>query len=146
MTKNRIILVPTDFSDHSVEALKQACLFASQSHAEIHLLHVITSYTDFDANFISTLQINEMQKLQHESANKRLSDQANSVDLAITTHLSDALGDPANSICDFAKQLSADLIVTGRHSHQGMLEHMVIGSTAERIVRFASCSVLIAVP
>jgi len=146
MTKNRIILVPTDFSDHSVEALKQASIFASHSSANVHLLHVITSYTDFDANLISTLQVNEMQKLQHESASKRLADQADSVDLDITTHLTEALGDPAQAICNFAQQLSVNLIITGRHGRQGMLEHMLIGSTAERIVRFSPCSVLIAMP
>ncbi len=146
MINNGIILVPTDFSDHSNEALKHACILAPQFNAEIHLLHVITSYTDFDADLISTFQVDEMQKLQHESAIKRIADQARSVDQVITTHTTVAQGDPAKSICDCASELSANLIITGRHGHQGMLEHMLIGSTAERIVRFAPCSVLIAMP
>jgi len=146
MLNNGIILVPTDFSDHSVEALKQAVSLASQFNAKVHLLHVVTTYTDFDADLISSFQVNEMQKLQHESANKRLADQAASIDLAVVTHITDGLGDPADTICDVAKEISANLIITGRHSRQGALEHMLIGSTAERIVRFAPCSVLIAMP
>ncbi|MDX8402880.1 MAG: universal stress protein [Mariprofundaceae bacterium] len=146
MINHGIILVPTDFSDHSNEALKQACILAPQFDAEIHLLHVITSYTNFDADLISTFQIDEMLKLQHESALKRIADQARSVDQAVTTHTTDAQGDPAKTICEFARELSANLIITGRHGCQGMFEHMLIGSTAERIVRFAPCSVLTAMP
>jgi len=146
MIKNGIILVPTDFSDHCAEVLKQACALASQFNAEVHLLHVITTYSSFDAELITTFQIDEMQKLQRESASKRLTKQAKSVDLDLTTHMSDAQGDPARAICDFAQEISANLIISGRHSRQGALEHMLIGSTAERIVRFAPCSVLIAMP
>lgn len=146
MIKNGIILVPTDFSDHSVEALKQACTFATLFNAHVHLLHVVTTYTDFDANFISTLQVSEMQRLQHESASKRLADQAASVDMDVITHLTDGVGDPAETICDVASELSANLIISGRHSRQSAVEHLLIGSTAERIVRFAPCSVLIAMP
>ena len=146
MINNGIILVPTDFSDHSVEALKQACTLAPQFESEVHLLHVITTYSDFDAHFISTPQVSEMQRLQHESAIKRLADQARSVDMVISTHITDALGDPAEAICDFAKELSANLIITGRHNRQGAIEHLLIGSTAERIVRLTPCSVLIAMP
>ncbi|RLL50503.1 universal stress protein [Mariprofundus sp. EBB-1] len=146
MLNNGIILVPTDFSDHCAEALKQAVSLASMYNCEVHLLHVITSYSSFDAELITTFQIDEMQKLQRESAIKRLADQARSVDMVITTHTTDGLGDPANAICDVAKELSANLIITGRHSRQGTLEHMLIGSTAERIVRFSPCSVLIAMP
>ena len=146
MIKNGKILVPTDFSEQSVEVIRRACVLASQFEAEVHLLHVITASTNFEADMISSLQLEELSKAQFTSATKRLAEQAGSIDPPVITHLEDAVADPAQAICEFAKKLNADLIVIGRHSRQGVLEHMLLGSTAERIIRYAPCSVFVAMP
>jgi nucleotide-binding universal stress UspA family protein len=53
------------------------------------------------------------------------------------------LGDPFWEICQAAEQEPADLIVTGSHGRTG-LAHVLLGSVAERVVRHASCPVLVA--
>ena len=146
MIDHGVIVVPTDFSDQSSEALRRACVLAKRFDAEVHLLHVIDPSLYFETDMVSISPLDEISKAQHEGATKRLAEQAGSVDVSITTHLEDAVSDPARAICDIAESLSADLIVVGRHGRQGVLEHMLLGSTAERVVRHASCSVLVAMP
>jgi nucleotide-binding universal stress UspA family protein len=51
-------------------------------------------------------------------------------------------GGPAHEIARFAKESDIDLIVTSTHGHTG-LKHLWSGSTAERIVRYAPCPVLV---
>jgi len=65
---------------------------------------------------------------------------------AVTTHLKEADNNISLVICDFSTKLNADLIVIGRHGDKGMFEHMMLGSTAERVVRHAPCSVLVVMP
>ncbi len=50
---------------------------------------------------------------------------------------------PREAVCDMAEQLHADLVVVGSHGHRG-LRRVLLGSTAEAVVRHAPCSVLVA--
>ncbi len=140
------IVVPTDFSEQSQEALRRACVLAAQFEAKVHLLHIIEPPVYIDADLILMTPIDDVIKAQHQLASKRLAEQAESVDIPLQTHLEDAVNNSAQTICEFSKNLGADLIVIGRHSEKGVLEHMLLGSTAERVVRFAPCSVLVVMP
>jgi nucleotide-binding universal stress UspA family protein len=51
-------------------------------------------------------------------------------------------GDPGEAVLDYAKAHAIDLIVIG-YKGQSALEHLIIGSTATKIARYAHCSVLI---
>ncbi len=51
------------------------------------------------------------------------------------------LGQPADVICDLAKELGADLVVIGAHGY-GVLERL-LGTTASKVVHRAPCSVLV---
>lgn len=146
MVKSRKIVVPTDFSAQSDEALRRASVLAEGFDAEIHLLHVIDPSPYFETDMISVIPIDEINKAQHEGAKKRLAKQAAAAGRPVTTHLEDALTETAHAICNFAEGIAADMIVIGRHGRQGMLEHLLLGSTAERVVRYAPCSVLVAMP
>jgi nucleotide-binding universal stress UspA family protein len=53
-----------------------------------------------------------------------------------------ALGDAAQEILQMAARIDADLIFVGSHGHRG-LQRLLLGSTAERVVRGASCPVLV---
>ncbi|OIP99011.1 MAG: UspA [Zetaproteobacteria bacterium CG2_30_46_52] len=146
MIKHGKILVPTDFSPQSDEALRRACVLAKLLDASVHLLHVIEPPVYIDADLMLMTPIDAFTEIQHQSATKQLAKQAKSVDTPIETHLEDATSSAALAICDFAKTASADLIIIGRHGKKGFLEHLVIGSTAERVVRDAPCSVLVVMP
>ena len=52
------------------------------------------------------------------------------------------LGVPAQAICDYARDNEVDLIVTATHGSTG-LTHVLLGSTAEHVVRYAHCPVLV---
>jgi nucleotide-binding universal stress UspA family protein len=52
-----------------------------------------------------------------------------------------AVGRPADTIIRLARERNADLIVMGTHGRTG-LEHLVMGSVAEKVVRLAPCPVL----
>ena len=51
------------------------------------------------------------------------------------------LGRPADQITKAAKELNIDLIILATHGHTG-IKHVVLGSTAENVVRHAPCPVL----
>ncbi len=146
MIKSGKILVATDFSEQSEEALRRACVMADQFDAEVHLLHVIEPPVYIDADLILVTPIDAIVKAQHDGATKRLAKQAKSADVTVMTHLEDAKSNVAQEICDFSASIGVDLIVIGRHGEKGMLEHLILGSTAERVVRFAPCSVLVTMP
>ena len=59
--------------------------------------------------------------------------------ISYTTLLSDEQG---HTICDFARDHDADLIVISSHGRTG-ISRLVIGSVAERIVRYAPCPLLV---
>ena len=50
-------------------------------------------------------------------------------------------GDPADAIVRMAEELEVDLIVMGTHGRTG-LQHVLLGSVAEKVVRLALCPVL----
>ena len=60
----------------------------------------------------------------------------------IPTETRALLGDPFSGICQFAEQQHSDLIIMGSHGRTG-LAHVFLGSVAERVVRHASCPVLV---
>lgn len=143
------IIVPTDFSDQSSEALRRACIMARQFKAEVHLVHVIEAPVYIDADLLLMPPIDAAIRIQHEVASKRIAEQLDSVEaenVVVHTKIEDADINPAQTICELAKALPADLIVIGRHSEKGVLEHLFIGSTAEEVVRRAPCSVLVTMP
>ena len=51
-------------------------------------------------------------------------------------------GDPGHEIADFAREIGAGLIVMPSHGRTA-LSHLLIGSVAERVVRYAPCPVLV---
>jgi len=144
MIQHGKIVVPTDFSEQADEALRRAGVLAGQFGAEVHLIHVLKPAVFFETDLMMVYPLDEIIDVMRKGARKRLEKQANTAEFDVITHLHEALGDPSQTICDFAGKLPADLIVIGRHGHQGMIDHMLIGSTAERVVRYAPCSVLVA--
>jgi nucleotide-binding universal stress UspA family protein len=133
------ILVPTDFSRLSQQAFRWAKFIAQQSHGTVHLVHV----HDFDfaipaevaLELISPADIDRMldQNLWRVAAKHGLPNPKK------TCHLRS--GRAFDQIEKLAEEIQADLIVTSTHGYTG-LQHALLGSTAERIVRHATRPVL----
>ena len=136
------VLVPIDFSDYSKNALKYAVNFAKSFNADIILIYVVEPVIyppDFSMGQIAMPSINtewdnrakdELQKL----AKSEIAEIAN-VKTVIKT------GKPFVEIIETAKEENVDLIIIATHGHSGV-EHILFGSTAEKVVRKAPCPVL----
>ncbi|TAJ10523.1 MAG: universal stress protein [Nitrospirae bacterium] len=135
----RRLLVPVDFSDHSLEALEYAARVAKQFGAALTLLHVIEPVA-YGLDF--TLSIGGDARETRAGLEARLADLAAPLlaqGLAVKPLVRG--GTPADSILDWTRHQACDLIVMGTHGRRG-LAHLAGGSVAEAVLRRAPCPVL----
>jgi len=128
------ILVPVDFSGCSKKALQYSIALARQFGAELTLLHVVQPYPPMPE--MGPIDAESVQDAHEELAafQRTIGDAANSKTMVRT-------GAPHVEIIDTAKEEDIDLIVISTHGRTG-LEHVLLGSTAEKVVRHAVCPVL----
>jgi universal stress protein A len=136
------VLVPIDFSDYSKNALKYAVNFAKHFNAEMILIYVVEPIiypSDFSMGQIAVPTINmEMDKRASEELEK-LANKEISKDLRVKTLVK--TGKPFIEIIETASQENVDIVIISTHGHSGV-EHILFGSTAEKVVRKAPCPVL----
>jgi nucleotide-binding universal stress UspA family protein len=135
--------VPIDFSDHSKNALQYAIPFAQQFHASIELLYVVepTIYpADFSFGQVGFPNVEEELKKRGAEELDALMRQAIAGRVRATRTI--RTGRPFYEINQYAKEQQVDLIIIATHGHTGM-EHILFGSTAEKVVRGAPCPVLV---
>jgi nucleotide-binding universal stress UspA family protein len=136
------ILVPTDFSAHSDEAIRVACDLAQRYGATISVLHVYepVAYTLPEGYLLHTPD--QLTLLFAEWA-RRL-DQAKTLARQWGAPHVDSQqvdGIPYEEIAESARTGGYDLIVMGTHGRRG-LDRLVMGSVAEKVLRHASCPVM----
>ncbi|MGN6554255.1 MAG: universal stress protein [Verrucomicrobiota bacterium] len=137
----RQILVPVDFSDCSHKALHYAASFAKQFNAEVLLLHVIISVPPPPQMLVFEGQ--EFTAAYHEETSKQLMEWRDEVGSGVSVRAVVRNGTAAHyEITEAARESNSDLIVIGNQGRTG-LSRMLIGSTAERVVRNAPCPVLV---
>jgi len=137
------ILVSTDFSENAECAFAQARNFADRFKAEVILVHVVeppvypTSMFGVGAVSLPTLhdEMRAAAQKQLDATRERLAADG----LKTTAILRD--GTPSVEILGVAEDEKADLIVIATHGHTG-IKHLLLGSTAERVVRGAKGPVL----
>lgn len=137
------ILVPTDFSKPSQNALTYAAAFAEKFGAELHLLHVVQDLALFIPDMVTVTppigptveQLTAGVRVAFERLVKE-----NKLEKFKTTHFVRE-GTPFYEIIQYAKEKDIDLIIMGTHGHSG-LAHVLMGSVAEKVVRKAPCPVL----
>jgi nucleotide-binding universal stress UspA family protein len=138
--KLKKILVPVDFSERSMRALQYALPLAEQFGAEVTLLHVVQAYLPVPE--MSTMDVTLMQQQMREAGAQQLESLRKSVEAKVELRTVLKLGDPYFETIHAAKDLGVDLIILSTHGRTG-LAHVFLGSTAERVVRHASCPVLV---
>ncbi|MEW6703137.1 MAG: universal stress protein [Bacteroidota bacterium] len=136
------ILVPIDFSDYSKNALKYAVQFAKQFNAKISLIYVVEPII-YPADFsMGQVAIPSTDIDLHSRAEDELKNLAkNMIEASIAGETIIKTGKPFVEIIETAKEKDADLIIIATHGHTGV-EHLLFGSTAEKVVRKAPCPVL----
>ena len=144
----RRILVTTDFSGTSLQALPIAVEIASHFDAELLLVHVlpvdtptpwdIPPYADFG---LASLPLPEYEAQVRQEVDRRLSMVASKNAQGVKVRALVGRGDAAAEIGRLATEEKADLIVLATHGWTGW-RHLVFGSVAEKILREAPCPVL----
>ena len=137
------ILVPTDFSKHSQNALNYAVAFAEKFGTELYLLHVVQDLALFIPDMVTVAPplaptVEQLTSAVH-IAFDRLIEENKLQDVPVHKEVRE--GTPFYEIIRFAQETDIDLIVMGTHGHTG-LAHMLLGSVTEKVVRKASCPVL----
>ena len=134
------LLVPIDFSSSSRAALQYAATYATQSHASIALLAVIPyDHTAYEYGEVEAINLREecMKQWRHDL--KKLAEET----FGHASHQELVrVGRPFEEIVLAARDMETDLIIIARHSHKGSI-HTELGSTAERVIRYAACPVLV---
>jgi universal stress protein A len=131
------ILVPTDLSKPSLKAVDYAHQLADATGGKITLLHVVEPVVLPDAAALLTLpddHLNEKMRGKLDALKRA----HNLPDATVVVRK----GTPFHEIALAATELKADLIVIATHGYTG-LKHVLLGSTAERVVRHAHCPVLV---
>jgi nucleotide-binding universal stress UspA family protein len=136
------ILYATDFSESSAPASEYAQTLAKLAGASIHVLHVIGELADSRRSRIPPEAYELFEKEIEVHVVKEMEDFCKrhlGADVPYTTET--AIGNPFQVILGAAKEQNADLIIMGTHGRTG-IEHVLMGSTAERVVRKSPIPVL----
>jgi nucleotide-binding universal stress UspA family protein len=146
LMKIQHILVATDFSECSQQALEYAISMGKAFQSKISLLHVLDVPSELSTEAmiragkegpLMSLEdyLRDNCKEQLDAKKKRIHEAGLQADSLVEAGLAYRV------ILHKAESLGVDLIVVGTHGHTG-LKHLFLGSTAERVVRQAPCPVL----
>jgi nucleotide-binding universal stress UspA family protein len=152
----RRILVAVDFSEHSNQTVAHGTNLAARCGAEVTLLHVlqIPEYASVPYQGNPHLNVDELTACFSGAEHSVVKQQAKEKLAALEARVhqqgikAESLlyeGHPFEQIVEVAKSTGADLIVIGSHGQGGLtrLTRLLIGSTAERVVQWAPCPVLV---
>ena len=132
------ILAPTDFSTHASHALSYAVGLARDCGANLTIVHAVESWGD-------RVRGHPSQELD-DTVREHIREQALSgleefdTDGIGAVHVESAAGRASLVITETAGRLGCDLIVLGTHGTSA-LEHALLGSTSEEVMRTAACPV-----
>jgi nucleotide-binding universal stress UspA family protein len=136
------ILVPVDFSRHSKSAANVGIEFATKFGAHLILVHVLEPlHVTFGEIFPSEVPDKSRWRAHAEAKMKELVTSLG--EASVESLLLEGLA--WSAICEFSEREMVDLIIIPSHGYRGLMR-FVLGSTAERVVRHARCSVLVMKP
>ncbi len=138
----RRILVPVDFSDCSSKALRYAVAMARPAGARLRLVYVMPANYFIGSEFgpvdfpVPEGEWRDQSLRELESLARR------EVGGGVGFEVEVLQGQPAQEIAAAAREWQASLIVISTHGRTG-LRHVLVGSVAENVVRYAPCPVLV---
>ncbi len=133
----KCVVVPVDFSDASLDAVKTA-LDMVEGPNQLHVVHVLQDISAMEPGVVWG-NITDDSRISNAESTLRI--RLQDLDVGdVNIHI--ALGSPAREIVQIAETKHADLIVIPSHGHTG-IRHFLLGSVAERVARLAPCPVLI---
>ena len=139
MTPFKKILIPTDGSEYTKQAIARGLEIAKLTGGEVTALYVVdqTSFINFpmDSTIVSVYTLLEKEGKEAVEYVRKLGQE---MGVKVNTKIEE--GAPSRKIADESKDF--DLIVMGTLGRTG-ISKLLLGSTAERVVRFAECPVLV---
>ncbi len=142
MIKFEKILAPTDFSEGFRHAFDYSLELASMMKSELHIVHSIEpSVVPADLGF-SQISMVDLEKELEKNARIELEKLENEIsDKNVKYETAILIGRASDQIVGYAKEYCMDLICIATHGRSGF-QHMLFGSTTEKVLRRASCPVL----
>lgn len=132
------ILIPTDFSDLSLQAIEPALAMVGGDASRIHLISVLVPVVPPSPGIVwGTVDDQVRLTRVKEALDELLAERDLS---AIQAHV--LIGQPANTVADVAEEIGADLVIVTSHGRTGFIR-AALGSVAERVVRLCPCPVLV---
>lgn len=133
------ILIPTDGSPTSERALETGLEMARLMDASVTGLYVMdnSAYAAFPGD-IEWDQIKDMLAQESDRALAQVEEQCDAHGLQCGVQVRE--GHPAQEILSASED--HDLVVMGTHGRSG-LEHLLLGSVTEKVIRHARCPVLV---
>lgn len=136
------ILTAIDFSENSDFAFEYALTLAKQFQAELTIMHVINEPVDLRGFYVPHISFEQLEKEIEEGAEKMMEKFCQARLAGFSNYKTAILtGIPYEEIIKKSEETGSSLIVLGTHGRTG-LDHIIFGSTAERVVRSAFCPVL----
>jgi nucleotide-binding universal stress UspA family protein len=138
----RRILLPVDFSDQTESLLRHALHVAADENAEIDIVHVVPpQYLPAIYYGADPLPVpyDEIRKRTMAHLKEVIADV---IGTSVRTRPFVVVGDPVTEIIEMASKSEYDLLIVSTHGYSG-IKHALVGSVAERVVRSASCPVLV---
>ena len=135
------VLCAVDFSEFTDEIVGYAVNIAKKFDAALHMIHVIpnlTYYTPYES-FLTPENLVAVEKNMEKGVDKDFDKIIKKIDIPVKKTV--RTGITFVEIIDYVKAESIDLIVMGTHGRSG-IEHILIGSVAEKVVRKSPCPVL----
>jgi nucleotide-binding universal stress UspA family protein len=135
------IVCPVDFSEFTNDIIKYSVSLAKKYDAELHLFHVIPNLNYFTPyeSFLTPENLVLIERNIEKEVEKDFEKIIKGIDLPVIKVIK--TGVVFIEIIDYIKAENIDLVVIGTHGRSG-IEHILIGSVAEKIVRKSPCPVL----
>ena len=133
------VLVPTDGSDGTRDAVKHAISHAERYEAALHVLYVVDARVGIGRERTPETILADLDEAGQEAIDDVIA-QAEAAAVG-TIEGSVARGDPHRAILDYTDREGIDLVVMGTHGRTG-LDHYLLGSVTEKVVRLADVPVL----
>lgn len=127
------VLIPVDFSETSLLAIRHGAYFAQVTHAHIYLLHVVNTHFMSQNMFIPVVTLNQSEV--ETKAMAKLQQLADEIKKEYNVNIECIIrsGTPASEVVRVTKELSASLVVMGTHGYSP-LQEIMIGSVALKVI------------
>jgi len=142
MGEIRKVLFPTDFSQGADEVLSFAVSVAEKYCAEIDVLHVVHQIADMTNFYVPHMSFDVIEAEMEDAARTNLEKMCrDKLEGKVAYSICIRKGIPYREIISASEERDSDIIVMGTHGYTA-IDHVLFGSTAEKVVRNSKVPVL----